>query len=113
MRRLTDYWEIGGAGGPAGAGGGAEAVAAGGAGCCAEGGADGVAAGSGVPPETAAETVGEAGGAGVTGGTGSGRSVEVAPPPESFAGSTLADSLLVSLLGSLLGVSSFTASPLA
>ncbi len=88
------YREIGGAGGPAGATGGrggAEAATAGDAGS-AGGGAEGPPAVSGVPLETAAETVGEAAGAGVTGGTGSARSTGVSPLPVSFGVSILADS---------------------
>src|SRR6266849_5192607 len=122
---LGAYWEIGGAGGPAGAtagSGGAEAVTAGGAGGAA--GADGAGAGSGVPLETAADTAGESDGAGVTGGTGSARSAGVSPVPVSFGGSILAASDLPSpgglvlsgllsspLAVSLLGVSSLTGSP--
>jgi hypothetical protein len=80
------YWEIGGAGGPAGAtgGGGAEAAVT-------DAGDEetaGAAAGS-EPPLTEAVGI-VAGGAGVTGGTGSDRSAEVSPPL-SLAGSTLAD----------------------
>ena len=73
------YWEIGGAGGPAGGtggNGGPEAVTARGrAGNITSGGA-GVADGSDVLLEMAADI---AGGAGVTGGTGSDRSAGVSP----------------------------------
>src|SRR6266404_3189783 len=85
-----NYWEMGGAGGPAGAiggGGGTEAVTAGAAGCTA--GAGGSDADSGMPLETAADTAGAAG-AGVTGGTGSGRSTGLSPLPVSFGASILA-----------------------
>jgi hypothetical protein len=50
-----------------------------------------LAAASGIPLETAADTAGETGGAGVTGGTGSARSAGVSLPV-SFGGSILADS---------------------
>jgi hypothetical protein len=84
------YWEIGGAGGPAGAiggGGGTEAVTAGGASCT--GGAGGSGTGSGMPLETAADTAGAAGGAGVTGGTGSARSAGLSPLRVSCGASVL------------------------
>src|ERR1019366_10159862 len=82
----------------------------------------GAAAGSGVPVETAADTAGEADGAGVTGGTGSALNAGVSPLPVSFGASILAASdlpsglvpsglLPSSLAVSLLGLSSFTASP--
>src|SRR6266404_5112188 len=111
-----NYWEMGGAGGPAGAiggGGGTEAVTAG------AGGSD---AGSGMPLETAADTAGAAG-AGVTGGTGSGRSTGLSPLPVSFGAPILAsevpspDGLAPSVLSpstlavSLVEASSFPASP--
>ena len=70
VRRSSDYWEIGGAGGPAGAtggSGGVEAVTVGGGGC--DAGSAGVADGSGLFVTAAAVDAG----AGVTGGTGSGR----------------------------------------
>src|SRR6202011_6337365 len=57
--------------------------------------ADGPEAGSGAPVETAADS---AGGAGVTGGTGSGRSTGV-EPPLSFGVSILSDSDLASTGG--------------
>src|ERR1700730_7842173 len=134
------YFEIGGTGGPAGvtgagvgSGGGAEAVTAAGAGCGADGGGA-AAAGSGDPLETAADFAREAGGAGVTGGTGSARSTGVSPLPVSlgasilfgvstlaasdfpsdlpsgFPSSSLAVSFTVSLAVSLLGLSSLAAS---
>ena len=117
------YWEMGGAGGPAGAiggGGGTEAVTAGAAGCTA--GAGGSDADSGVPLETAADTAGAAG-AGVTGGTGSGRNTGLSllpvsfgvsilasevPPPDGLAPSVLAPSVLAV---SLVEASPFPASP--
>src|SRR5580704_7634430 len=84
--RSKFYWEIGGAGGPAGAiggNGGAEAAVT------ATGGEDtaGAAAGSEPPLTETADTAGGvvAGGAGVTGGTGSDRSVEVSPPLSTLA----------------------------
>jgi len=55
-------------------------------------GTEGATVGSGGATETAAETDGEAGGAGVTDGTGSGRNAGVSPPPVSFGGSILAES---------------------
>ena len=79
------YWEIGGAGGPAGAtggNGGVEAVMAG----AGTGGGAGTGDDSDVPLETAADIDG---GAGVTGGTGSDRSAGVSPL--SLGASTLAD----------------------
>ena len=92
------YWEIGGAGGPAGAagaGGGTEAVTAGGGPDSALG-VEAPAAGSGVPLETAAGAVEEPCGAGVTGGTGSARSAVVSPLPVGFGASILAASDLPS-----------------
>ena len=59
-------------------------------------GVDDAAAGSGVPVETAADTAGEADGAGVTGGTGSARNAGVSPLPVSFGASILAASDLPS-----------------
>src|ERR1700686_3700523 len=83
VRPTRAYWEIGGAGGPAGGtGGGAEAVTAGAAG----GGADGTAGGSGGPPGTGA----------VAGGTGSARNTVVSPLPDSLGATILADSGLAS-----------------
>jgi large subunit ribosomal protein L9 len=76
------YWEIGGAGGPAGAtgGGGAEAAVT-------DAGGEETA---GAAADSEPPLIEAAGGAGVTGGTGSDRSAEVSPPL-SLAGSTLAD----------------------
>lgn len=69
------YWEIGGAGGPAGAGGGAEAVTAG------DGSEDNGAAGTtGVSGEPLEAATGGAETAGVTSGTGSARGVDVSLP---------------------------------
>lgn len=96
---------MGGAGGPAGAAGGNEAVAAGGTEAVAAGGTtggadcSGAAVGSGFPLETAVEVAGEAGGAGATEGTGSGRNAGVSPLPVSFEASTLAASALSSAAG--------------
>src|SRR5450432_1552050 len=112
------YWEIGGAGGPAGAagaGGGTEAVTAG------DGpdnalGVEAPVAGSGVPLETAAGVVEEPCGAGVTGGTGSARSAVVSPLPAGFGASNRAASDLLSpgsLSPSYLAVSLWGLSSLA
>ena len=92
------YCEIGGAGGPAaaaGAGGGAEAVTARRRVTAAR-----TAAGGGRLRRSAGRSRGDrgeaAGGAGVTGGTGSARSTGVSPLPVSFGASILADSDLPS-----------------
>src|SRR5260370_18753437 len=107
---------MGGRGGPAGATGGSgvgEAVTAGGVGGAAAGigeaaaAGDGLAAGSGVLVPVAVA----AGGAGVTGGTGSGRSAEGSPPTLSLGASTLAVSDLASPAG--LAASGLSPSPLA
>ena len=103
---------MGGTGGPAGTtggeGGGTDAVTAGGA---AAAGADGLPAGSDVP----LAVIAEAGGAGVTGGTGSARSGVGSLPAFSFGASTLAVSdLAASGLASPAGfaASDFSASVL-
>ena len=105
------YWEIGGAGGPAGAGGGTETVIAGGAAGVGGAAGAGVAddAGSGVLLDTAVEMAGEAGGAGVTGGTGSARNAGGVEAPVSFGGSILADSGLASGLAGGLGLTRWLA----
>ena len=93
------YLEIGGSGGPAGAtgaGGGTEAVTAWGGAVGAAEGPDAPAVGSGVPLETAVGAAGEACGAGVIGGTGSGRSAGGSPLPVCFGASVLAASDLLS-----------------
>jgi hypothetical protein len=117
------YWEIGGAGGPAGAagaGGGTEAVTAGGGPDSALG-VEAPVAGSDIPLETAAGAVEEPCGAGVTGGTGSVRNAVVSPLPVGFGASNLAASDLPSpgslslsyLAVSLWGLSSLAGSPFA
>ena len=99
---LKSYWEIGGTGGPGaatGTGRGAEAVIADGGGSEVAGtDGRGAATGSGAPLVTAADEAAGACGAGVTGGTGSGRT-EGAPLPLSFDPSIFAASDLPSPAG--------------